>query len=93
MLTQLAAFLGVAALVICTPGQDTALTIRNVLGGGRRSGLATAAGVVLGQAVSPHAHHTPREAASAEGCVATFCCWRRRLFQSEIFTSASICSG
>jgi threonine/homoserine/homoserine lactone efflux protein len=37
--------------VICTPGQDTALTIRNTLSGGRRSGIATAAGVALGQAV------------------------------------------
>jgi threonine/homoserine/homoserine lactone efflux protein len=37
--------------VICTPGQDTALTIRNTLSGGRRSGVATAAGVALGQAV------------------------------------------
>ncbi len=30
------AFLGVSALVIVTPGQDTALTIRNTLLGGRR---------------------------------------------------------
>ena len=44
------AFLGVAALVIVTPGQDTALTIRNTLAGGRRGGVATAAGVALGQA-------------------------------------------
>ena len=51
MLTQLAAFVAVAAVVICTPGQDTALTIRNVLAGGRRCGIATAAGVALGQAV------------------------------------------
>jgi threonine/homoserine/homoserine lactone efflux protein len=51
VLAQLAAFLGVAAVVICTPGQDTALTIRNVLAGGRGSGIATAAGVALGQAV------------------------------------------
>ena len=50
-MTQLLAFLVVAAVVICTPGQDTALTIRNVLAGGRRSGVATAAGVALGQAV------------------------------------------
>jgi hypothetical protein len=40
-------FLVVAAVVICTPGQDTALTIRNALAGGRRSGLATALGVAL----------------------------------------------
>src|SRR5262245_41832499 len=38
-------------MVICTPGQDTALTIRNTLTGGRRAGIATAAGVALGQAV------------------------------------------
>jgi threonine/homoserine/homoserine lactone efflux protein len=44
------AFLGVAAVVIVTPGQDTALTIRNALAGGRRSGLATASGVAVGQA-------------------------------------------
>jgi threonine/homoserine/homoserine lactone efflux protein len=48
---ELAAFLGISALVICTPGQDTALTIRNTLAGGRRSGLATALGVSTGQAV------------------------------------------
>jgi threonine/homoserine/homoserine lactone efflux protein len=41
----------VSAIVICTPGQDTALTIRNTLGGGRGSGVATAGGVALGQAV------------------------------------------
>src|SRR5512133_657124 len=46
---QLAAFLGVSALVIVTPGQDTALTIRNTLLGGRRGGVWTAAGVVTGQ--------------------------------------------
>src|SRR3989442_2043789 len=46
-----AAFIAVSLLVICTPGQDTALTIRNTLLGGRRSGVATAAGVSSGQAV------------------------------------------
>jgi threonine/homoserine/homoserine lactone efflux protein len=50
-MAELAGFLVVAAVVICTPGQDTALTIRNTLAGGRRSGLATALGVALGQAV------------------------------------------
>jgi len=44
------AFLGVSLLVICTPGQDTALTIRNTLLGGRRAGVATAGGVAAGQA-------------------------------------------
>jgi threonine/homoserine/homoserine lactone efflux protein len=43
------AFLGVAVLVIVTPGQDTALTIRNTLLGGRGGGVATAAGVSTGQ--------------------------------------------
>jgi threonine/homoserine/homoserine lactone efflux protein len=44
-------FLLVALLVIVTPGQDTALTIRNTLLGGRRSGLLTAVGVATAQAV------------------------------------------
>lgn len=44
-----AAFLGVAVLVIVTPGQDTALTIRNSLLGGRREGVFTALGVATGQ--------------------------------------------
>jgi threonine/homoserine/homoserine lactone efflux protein len=47
----LLAFVAVSAVVICTPGQDTALTIRNTLTGGRPSGVATALGVSLGQAV------------------------------------------
>jgi threonine/homoserine/homoserine lactone efflux protein len=50
VLADLVAFVGVSAVVICTPGQDTALTIRNALAGGRSSGIATAAGVSLGQA-------------------------------------------
>jgi len=45
------AFFAVAAVVIVTPGQDTALTIRNTLAGARRAGVATAAGVSAGQAV------------------------------------------
>jgi threonine/homoserine/homoserine lactone efflux protein len=48
---DLAAFLGISALVIVTPGQDTALTIRNALLGGRRPGVFTALGVASGQAV------------------------------------------
>jgi threonine/homoserine/homoserine lactone efflux protein len=48
---ELLAFLGVAVLVIVTPGPDTALTIRNTLLGGRPAGIATALGVVSGQAV------------------------------------------
>jgi threonine/homoserine/homoserine lactone efflux protein len=51
VLHTLVAFVAVSAVVICTPGQDTALTVRNTLAGGRRAGVATAAGVALGQAV------------------------------------------
>ena len=51
MVAQLLAFLGVSAVVICVPGPDTALTVRNALAGGRRCGVATAAGVAAGQAV------------------------------------------
>jgi threonine/homoserine/homoserine lactone efflux protein len=47
---EIAAFLGIAALVIATPGQDTALTIRNTLLGGRTGGVFTALGVSSGQA-------------------------------------------
>jgi threonine/homoserine/homoserine lactone efflux protein len=49
VLTELAAFLPVAAVVICTPGPDTVITVRNTLVGGRLAGVATAAGVALGQ--------------------------------------------
>jgi threonine/homoserine/homoserine lactone efflux protein len=51
MLAGLAAFLPVAAVVICTPGPDTALTIRNAMAGGRTAGISTAAGVAMGQCV------------------------------------------
>jgi threonine/homoserine/homoserine lactone efflux protein len=46
-----AAFLAIALVVILTPGQDTALTIRNTLIGGRAAGTGTAAGVAIGQAI------------------------------------------
>jgi threonine/homoserine/homoserine lactone efflux protein len=45
------AFLGISLAIIVTPGQDTALTIRNALLGGRRSGVFTALGVAAGQAL------------------------------------------
>jgi threonine/homoserine/homoserine lactone efflux protein len=45
-----AGFFALAIVVIVTPGQDTALTIRNSLLGGRTGGVATALGVALGQA-------------------------------------------
>jgi len=47
----LLAFLGISALVIMTPGPDTAMTIRNTLLGGRASGVATALGVATGLAI------------------------------------------
>jgi threonine/homoserine/homoserine lactone efflux protein len=51
MTASFLAFLGVSAIVIITPGPDTALTIRNTLLGGRKAGVATAGGVVAGQAI------------------------------------------
>ena len=48
---ELVAFLAVALVVICTPGPDTALTVRNSLLGNRRAGIFTALGVSTGQLV------------------------------------------
>jgi threonine/homoserine/homoserine lactone efflux protein len=48
---ELLTFLGVAVVMIVTPGPDTALTIRNTIAGGRAAGLGTAVGVCSGQAV------------------------------------------
>jgi len=48
-MAEVLAFLGVCVLVICTPGPDTALTIRNSIIGGRRGGLLTAGGIAAGQ--------------------------------------------
>lgn len=45
---SLLAFSAVAALVVRTPGADTLLVVRNVLGRGRRAGLATTAGIGAG---------------------------------------------
>lgn len=49
--TSWLAFLGLSAVVIATPGPDTALTVRNTLEGGRRDGVFTALGVSVGQLV------------------------------------------
>jgi threonine/homoserine/homoserine lactone efflux protein len=46
---SLLAFLAISIAVIVTPGQDTALTIRNTLRGGSRAGVQTAFGVFSGQ--------------------------------------------
>lgn len=51
MFETLLAFVLVSAVVICTPGQDTAVTIRSTLAGGRRAGVATAAGITLGNVI------------------------------------------
>jgi threonine/homoserine/homoserine lactone efflux protein len=48
---ELLAFIGVAIVVIVTPGQDTALTVRNTLSAGRAGGIRTAAGVATGQMI------------------------------------------
>jgi threonine/homoserine/homoserine lactone efflux protein len=48
---DLLAFLGISLIVIMTPGQDTALTIRNTLVAGRGNGVRTALGVSGGQLV------------------------------------------
>jgi len=50
-LASFLAYVGVAALVICTPGPDTALTIRNTLFGGRAGGVLTALGVASGLSI------------------------------------------
>jgi threonine/homoserine/homoserine lactone efflux protein len=51
MVAHAAAFVGISLLVIVTPGQDTALTIRNTLLGGRPAGVATVLGSSCGQVV------------------------------------------
>ena len=51
MVDHVGTFLAISAVIIITPGPDTALTIRNTLLGGRRGGVATAFGVAAGQAV------------------------------------------
>ena len=51
MLHTLLAFVAVSVVVICVPGQDTAVTVRSTLAGGRRAGIATAVGITLGIAI------------------------------------------
>jgi threonine/homoserine/homoserine lactone efflux protein len=45
------AFVGVSAIVIMTPGPDTAITLRNTLFGGAAGGMFTALGVSCGLTV------------------------------------------
>ncbi len=47
--TGLFAFVTVSLMIIMTPGQDTLLTVRNTLTGGRVAGWLTAVGVAGGQ--------------------------------------------
>src|SRR5256885_13885735 len=49
--TSLLAFVSISIFVIVTPGPDTALTVRNTILGGRRGGVFTALGIVIGQAI------------------------------------------
>jgi threonine/homoserine/homoserine lactone efflux protein len=49
--TSWAAFAGVSAVMIMTPGPDTAVTVRAALIGGRRAGVMSALGVSSGQTV------------------------------------------
>jgi threonine/homoserine/homoserine lactone efflux protein len=51
MLTDLAGFIAISALVIIVPGPDTAVVVRNALRAGLRGALATSVGVVAGLAV------------------------------------------
>jgi threonine/homoserine/homoserine lactone efflux protein len=51
VLDGLVAFVAVSAVVICTPGQDTAVTVRSTLAGGRRAGVAAAGGITAGNIV------------------------------------------
>lgn len=51
MLATLVAFIGVSIFILITPGPDTALTLRNTLIGGRRTGLFTALGVAIGLSI------------------------------------------
>ena len=46
--TSFLAFVGIALIVIVTPGPDTAVTTRNVFVGGMRGGVFTALGVATG---------------------------------------------
>jgi threonine/homoserine/homoserine lactone efflux protein len=48
MLSSLAAFAAVSAVIAVTPGPDSLLVLRNTLRGGRRAGIHTAIGAAAG---------------------------------------------
>ena len=48
MLLAIASFCPAAVLIILLPGPDTLVTVRNIVRGGRSSGVATAAGIMVG---------------------------------------------
>ena len=50
-MAHIGAFIAIAAVVICIPGPDTALIVRNTLFGGRANGIRTAGGIFTGNAV------------------------------------------
>ena len=77
---ELAAFVGVAVLVIVTPGQDTALTVRNSLLGGRRDGVLTALGVAAGQCAWA--------IATSIGIVALLVAWEPAFLALRLFGAA-----
>ena len=47
-MSAVVAFVPVAAVLVIAPGPDSLLVLRNSARGGRRAGLATAAGTVTG---------------------------------------------
>jgi threonine/homoserine/homoserine lactone efflux protein len=49
--TSFLAFISISIFVIVTPGPDTALVVRNTIVGGRRGGVFTALGIVIGQTI------------------------------------------
>lgn len=49
--TSFLAFVGIALIVIITPGPDTAVTTRNVFAGGMRGGVFTSLGVTTGLSI------------------------------------------
>jgi threonine/homoserine/homoserine lactone efflux protein len=51
VLVALATFAAAAVLIILLPGPDTLVTIRSLVRGGRRSGVACAAGILVGLTV------------------------------------------